>query len=183
MELQSLINTGVAENNSSLETRRQHSRYTFLKAADWDFFTMTTGSKSGFIENISEGGCLFRTSELIEHRRWIRILAKDTESNLMLVLVGRVLRREDKMEAWSDHDVSLHRYGIEFIRPLNPVVLQRLQHAEHNCAVCGDASASIPDGVEKNTMYCLLCHLRRACHNLIRPDDLANFEFEAPKKA
>jgi hypothetical protein len=155
---------------TNLATRRSQPRYGFLRTADWDFFTASTGTKPGYLENISEGGCLFRTSEPIEHRRWIRFIVKDSTENLHLVLVGRVVRREDKMESWDEQNVTLHRYGVEFIQPLNPMVLSQIKKLQMNCAVCGDASAQIPDAIDSDVVYCVLCHLRRACHHLLSND-------------
>ena len=154
------------------DSRRKQTRYDFLRVADWDFFTASTGIKAGYLENIAEGGCLFRTAEPIEHRRWVRMIVREPEENLLMVLVGRIVRREDKMEAWDNRTVTLYRYGVEFIQPLNPVLLERVKVPHSSCAICGEARASIPDLTDPDALYCVLCHLRRACHSLTAQDEL-----------
>jgi hypothetical protein len=114
-------------------TRRKSRRYRVMQVGDWDFFTRATGAKAAFIENLSDGGCLLRTREPIEHRRWIRLMIRDSGRNVCFAVVGRVLRREDRMEAWDDHDVTLHRFGVEFTTPLNAVATRWLADAEQAC--------------------------------------------------
>jgi PilZ domain len=94
---------------------RRHDRYSWLRKARWDFFTAATGPKHGYVANISKGGCLLKTTELIEHRRWIRILIQD--GDLAHTAVGRIIRCEHAIEAIGDGDISLYRYGIEFVQP------------------------------------------------------------------
>ncbi|MBC7692159.1 MAG: hypothetical protein H7222_10345 [Methylotenera sp.] len=164
--------TGASQLKELQQSRRVQPRYEFLRVADWDFFTAGTGIKSGFLENIGERGCLFRTAEPIEHRRWIRMIVREPVENLLMVLVGRIVRREDKMESWDDRTVTLYRHGVEFIQPLNPVLLERIKRDHTTCVVCGDSHASIPDLTDADAHYCVLCHLRRACHNLMVHDEL-----------
>ena len=127
--------------SAQLISRRKHERHTFMRPSDWDFFSEPSGPKPGFIENISTSGLLLCTSEAIDYRRWLRLIVREPHQNLWFTLVGRVVRREDRMEAWQDQQITLYRYGIELIHPLNPLVLERLQ--DHS--------------------------LRSACHNLLTP--------------
>jgi hypothetical protein len=99
---------------------RKHERFGWLRRTRWDFFTAGSGSKGGYVTNVSEGGCLLKTTELIEHRRWIRLLIQDGQ--VAHTAVGRVIRCEHAIEAigpvdGSDGDISLYRYGIEFVQP------------------------------------------------------------------
>jgi len=153
-------------------TRRKHPRFNFLGGCDWDFFTSPSGGKSGIIDNVSQGGCLLRTDETIDHRRWVRILVKEARHNIWFTSVGRIMRREDKMESWDQHGITLYRYGIEFVHPLNQLILEQIKDSCSACASCGDPSATIPDLFQPNTLYCVLCHLRKACHNLLVQDGL-----------
>jgi PilZ domain len=106
----------------SIETRR-HERYPFFRRAKWDFFTGNTGRKTGYVMNISRSGCLLKASEPIDHRRWIRVVIHDHPSNLYFTHIGRVIRREDRVESLESpeidggYDITLHRYGIEFTHP------------------------------------------------------------------
>jgi len=151
--------------------RRKNSRFNFKHRANWDFFTSTTGRKLGYLENISVGGCLLRTTDPIEHRRWIRLLVREPDTNFLFTAVGRVLRREDRLESWeSDQEpgaITLHRYGVEFVQPLNTGTLERIQASCTLCASCGATPARIADKEQSEVFYCVLCHLRGACQNLI----------------
>lgn len=157
--------------SSDVSSRRKATRYGFARRADWDFFSAGSGAKPGFLENLSEGGCLLRTTEPIEHRRWIRLVVKDPQRSLWFTAVGRIVRREDRMEAWDDHNVTLYRYGVQFIHALNPVVLEKVRADQSACCVCGEPAATIPDLKDEDLRYCVLCHLRRACHNLLVQED------------
>lgn len=148
-------------------TRRKSIRYSFMRPADWDFFTSGNGAKPGFIENLSQGGCLLRTADLIENRRWIRLVVKDSERDIWFTAVGRIMHGEDRLEPWGNHGLTLYRYGVEFIHGLNPLVIERIKDSSHCCCLCGDPSANIPDLKDSERLYCVLCHLRRACHNLL----------------
>lgn len=94
---------------------RKNERFSWTRKTRWDFFTAGTGAKSGYVTNISKGGCLLKTSELIEHRRWIRMLVQD--GDMAHTAVGRIIRCEHAIEAIGDSDISLYRYGIEFVQP------------------------------------------------------------------
>lgn len=102
---------------------RRHERYSFFRKATWDFFTGSTGVKSGYLMNISKNGCLLKASDPIEHRRWIRIVIHDHHSNVSFTQIGRIVRREDIVESFEspdtagEHDITLYRYGIEFTHP------------------------------------------------------------------
>ena len=158
------------DENLQSEKRRKHTRFGFQRTADWDFYTAATGAKSGYLDNLSSGGCLLRASEPIEHRRWLRMIVREEENGLWFTTVGRVMRREERMEAWDENNVTLYRYGIEFIQPLNPVILEKIRESQVCCASCGEASASIPNPAAPSELLCVLCHLRKACHNLLMQD-------------
>jgi hypothetical protein len=103
---------------------RKHDRYSFFRQARWDFFTGSTGMKTGYILNISRSGCLFKTSEPIDHRRWVRIVIQDHHSNVSFSQIGRIVRRENMIECLQlengstvEHDITLYRYGVEFTHP------------------------------------------------------------------
>lgn len=182
--------TPHALHRTSGSSRRKKPRYSFMCRADWDFFTTGTGNKAGYLENISEGGCLLRTTELIEHRRWIRMLVQEPKSSLFFTVVGRIIRREDRMEPWhsvaertdnhktqSTWVMTLHRYGIEFVQPLNSVVLERIEASSTRCTKCGRARECIPAAQALVTAatdrdHCVVCQLREACQNLLSPADV-----------
>jgi hypothetical protein len=96
--------------------------------ADWDFFSQGTGAKAGYIETLYPGHCVLRCSELIEHRRWIRLLVSTKGSNVCFTAVGRIVQREDKMEGRADELVTLYRYGVEFVYAPNPAVATPRQY-------------------------------------------------------
>jgi hypothetical protein len=98
---------------------RKHERFDVVRKANWDFFTAGCGAKRGYVANISKGGCLMKTDELIEHRRWIRVIVKEgvigPSSNLLITAVGRVIRCEHTIEVMADREITLYRYGVEFV--------------------------------------------------------------------
>lgn len=98
-------------------SQRKHERVRLFCKAKWDFFTGNTGPKAGFVTDISQGGCLLKVCEPIEHRRWLRILVNDNQSNVHFSLVGRVVRCESQLEAVTESELSLFRYGIQFTHP------------------------------------------------------------------
>ena len=167
-----LVEVNQVETTPRNRTRRKNVRFPYASKTDWDFFTGATGAKSGFVENVSQGGCLLRSAEPIEHRRWLRLAIRDEVTQLYFTAVGRIARREDKLEAWADGEVTLYRYGIEFIHALNPLILDRIQNQAGTCTSCGNATATIPDLNSPHKLYCVLCHLRRACQNLLVQDGL-----------
>lgn len=93
---------------------RRHERFSWTRKVRWDFFTAGHGAKSGYVTNISKGGCLLKTTELIEHRRWVRMIVLD---DVWRTAVGRVIRCEHAIEVVANDDLSLYRYGIEFVQP------------------------------------------------------------------
>ena len=94
---------------------RRHERFEVQKLVHWDFFESNEGAKQGYVTNVSRGGCLLKTSEIIDHRRWLRLMVE--EENVLLSAVGRVTRCENVIEAFGTDDVTLYRYGIEFTYP------------------------------------------------------------------
>jgi hypothetical protein len=95
---------------------RRFKRYPVLSLTLWDYFSDTSGPREGLLTDISRGGCLLKTNELIEPRRWLRMIAR-SRANLHVTLVGRVLRCENVIEAHENSVVTLYRYGIEFTYP------------------------------------------------------------------
>jgi hypothetical protein len=183
MELPITPSHGSDSSEATAATRRRSTRFQFIGTADWDFFTSAEGGKPGYIENLSQGGCLLRTSEPIEHRRWIRMIVKENTHGLYFTAIGRIIRREDKLEPWDEHTLTLHRYGVEFVHPLNELVLARIQEAHANCAVCGTPEARISDTRSPGKYYCVLCNLRRACQSLLVQEDLHDEGFDPPESA
>ncbi len=77
---------------------------------------MANGRKHGVITDISHGGCLLKSSEPVEPRRFLRMIIQDDESKFGFAVVGRITRREKKLEAVGE-ELTLYRYGIEFTYP------------------------------------------------------------------
>lgn len=98
-----------------MEARREE-RLPYFRRAVWDFFTGSTGGKSGFIANVSKSGCLLKSADPIDHRRWVRILIED-DRNVHFSVVGRAVRCENILESISDTEFTLYRYGIQFTQP------------------------------------------------------------------
>lgn len=110
--------------DGTIVKERKFTRYGFFRQARWDYFTGSTGMKTGYVLNISRGGCLIKASDPIDHRRWIRIVIQDLHSNVSFSQIGRVIRRENMIEctqldhgAATQHDITLYRYGVEFTHP------------------------------------------------------------------
>jgi hypothetical protein len=165
MEFQISQSTAVAPDPSA--DRRRSDRLGFHRAADWDFFTDAQGAQTGFLIDVSSSGCLLASTEVIAHRRWIRLIVKAESENIYFTAVGRVVRREDRMEQWGDRLVTLHRFGVEFIHPLNDLVLRQLATEDRSCGACGARPAQRQGEDEGPERLCVLCHLRRACQNLL----------------
>jgi hypothetical protein len=111
-------------NDGVFITERKHTRYGFFRQVRWDYFTGNTGMKSGYVLNISRGGCLIKASEAIDHRRWVRIVIQDRHTNVCFSQIGRIIRRENMIECMqvdngitTEHDITLYRYGVEFTHP------------------------------------------------------------------
>ena len=164
------MNFSLASIKSSLISRRKHARYSFNRPANWDFYTESGGSKAGFIENISQGGFLLCSAELVDHRRWLRVMFREPKNNVWFTLIGRVVRREDRMESWQDDQITLYRYGVELVHPINALVIDQLQNENFTCATCGDLTD------EFDLDECATCGLRKACHNLTAPNGSSDDE-------
>lgn len=99
-------------------TQRKSERFDFFSRVSWDFFAEKSGKKNGYIGNISSTGCLLKTSELIENRRWLRLIIQDDSTNLYITAIGRVVRKRNLMEVvHGGLDFTLYHYGIEFTYP------------------------------------------------------------------
>lgn len=89
-------------------------------SARWDYLTEPTGRRSAWLCEITETGCVLRTAEPLDSRRWLRLAYHDEEIGLFRARSGRIIKREDRIEAVGDaYDsiVTLHRYQIEFEPP------------------------------------------------------------------
>lgn len=93
---------------------RQHERFEFFKTILWDFFAKGNGRKKGHILNISHSGCLIKTLEPIESRRWIRILISSQPSHPPVLIIGRVVRTKPVKEG---NKILFYYQGIEFTHP------------------------------------------------------------------
>jgi hypothetical protein len=101
-----------------MQAQRKHERAEVFLKARWDFFADQTGAKTGYVSNVSRSGCLLKTSERIEHRRWIRMITRDENTGLHVTMVGRVVRKESRIEAVDGgRDYTLYDYGVEFTYP------------------------------------------------------------------
>ena len=84
----------------------------------WDFFAEKSGKKEGYIAHFSNTGCLIKTKEPIENRRWIRLILKEQFRNLYWVAVGRVVRQISPVEFIGvKKEQPLFHHGVEFISP------------------------------------------------------------------
>lgn len=90
----------------------------------WGLYSGGSGTAEGRVEGLTPLGCILRTSEPIEHQRWVRI-ALTAGRSLAFTAIGRVISREDRMED-RDHALTLHRHEVEFVIPVNPVFVQRI---------------------------------------------------------
>lgn len=97
----------------------------------WDFFSGSNGAKTGYITDLLKTGCTLKTSEPIEFRRWIRMMIRDTRSNVTLTAVGRVVRCENAFEASIGSEVTLYKYKVEFTYPVD---VANLLHAAEEAA-------------------------------------------------
>lgn len=88
----------------------------------WDFFSESSGSKTGWTTELSSTSCLLKTSEPIEFRRWIRMVLVDENTNLSFTAVGRITKCENAFEADLGHEVTLYRYAVEFTYPLDLIL-------------------------------------------------------------
>ncbi|HAR41858.1 MAG TPA: hypothetical protein DCS07_04390 [Bdellovibrionales bacterium] len=98
-------------------SHRKHERFELIQRATWSYFAAGFGTQSGYISNISLSGCLLKTFEVIEHRRWVRIIIDHAHSNLAFTIVGLITRRENVIEVFGNYETTLYRYGIKFTRP------------------------------------------------------------------
>ncbi len=103
------IKNAYAKAWGNFVNQRKNDRFDFHGKAIWDFFAQKEGQKSGLILNVSSSGCLMSTSYEIDLRRWLRVLIREESSQLCLVIVGRVVRR--------DLAPLQFQYGIEFTFP------------------------------------------------------------------
>ncbi len=99
-------------------TQRRDERFEFFGKVFWNFFAQGADKRSGYLGNISNSGCLLKTTEAIENRRWIRLIIEDKSNHLYFVAVGRVVRRQNFLEILNaGTDFTLYQHGIEFTYP------------------------------------------------------------------
>jgi len=97
---------------------RKDERFEIFGKVYWDFFAQSSGKKMGYIANVSCSGCLLKTTDSIDTRRWIRMMILDESSNLYITSIGRVVRRQEIMEIIGEgEDYTLYHHGIEFTYP------------------------------------------------------------------
>ncbi len=94
---------------------RKFERYPTLAKARWNYFAENTGKFTGYLTDISQGGCLLKTAENIDTRRWLRILIENEK--VCHTVVGRVVRKEHGIDLFNDTDFTLFSYGLEFTHP------------------------------------------------------------------
>ena len=56
---------------------RNAPRFDYFGKVTWDYFGEKTGSKTGYLGDISNSGCLLKTNEWIDQRRWVRLIVED----------------------------------------------------------------------------------------------------------
>jgi len=148
-------------------SRRRHFRHTLgaeipgLKI-NWDFFDSGSGKHQGELRNISLSGCLLQLNSPLEFGQRIRIALTAGSPGLSFTLIGRIVRAQSQE--------SPYTCGIEFIFPVNTLMLGSLLKHSALCPRCGGPGASVnAEGPEGNpeSVDCPSCHLGMACHNLI----------------
>lgn len=106
--------------------QRKDERVDYFAQVVWELFANSNGRKKGVITNISRGGFLLKTTELIESRRWIRFVIQDFNNNLCFCGTGRVVRRREAIHlpTSDSHPFSsfgegnpIFEHGIEFTFP------------------------------------------------------------------
>jgi hypothetical protein len=90
--------------------QRKDERYEFDAKVFWTFFAQRTVKMPGHVTDISCSGCSLQTSQIIEYRRWIRLMIQDDSSNLFFTAIGRVIRSQALQG-------SKFKYGIQFTFP------------------------------------------------------------------
>ncbi len=98
------------------------------------------------------------------------MIVRDPGTNVHFTAVGRVIRREDRLEGWRDSTFTLHRHGVELVQPLNALIMEKLRQTNQSCSVCG-TPATLHDIHEPGQAYCVLCHLRRGYQDLAAQSD------------
>lgn len=113
------------------------------------------------------------------------MIVRETGGNFWFIATGRIVWREDKIDAWNatgdgtapeNASITLHRYGVEFIHSVNPMVMQHIRETARECsplcAGCGEKTESSRNQANGKQVLCVLCNLRAACQNLLNQDDL-----------
>ncbi|MFZ9595498.1 MAG: PilZ domain-containing protein [Bdellovibrionia bacterium] len=100
---------------------RKDERFTYRVNVIWSFFAQSKNpKKSGSLEDISRSGCLLKTQERIDSRRWLRIVIQDEATNLLFATIGRVMREHSSLHSRKPSWTSMpepYFYGIEFTFP------------------------------------------------------------------
>jgi hypothetical protein len=116
--------------NLAYASQDAHGPIDLFWKTQWDFFTGGSGAKTGYTTHLHRTGCVLKTSETIEFRRWIRMIIRDDRSNVSFTAVGRVLRCENLIEASLGTELMLYRYTVEFTYPVDAAVLLRPMNTE-----------------------------------------------------
>lgn len=90
---------------------RKDERYEFEAKVFWTFFAQGSFKMPGYLKDISRSGCLLKTYQTIECRRWLRFIVQDPSSNLFFTAIGRVVRAQTVVER------TQFEYGIQFTFP------------------------------------------------------------------
>ncbi|MGK5085572.1 hypothetical protein WDW37_19970 [Bdellovibrionota bacterium FG-1] len=101
--------------------------------AHWDLFSEACGRKPGYVTELTNYSCSLDTNETIEFRRWIRMLIRDPQSNLMIAAIGCVVRCiNTPPPPTKTGNITAYRYRVEFTFPFNLARLNGsvLQNAE-----------------------------------------------------
>ena len=91
--------------------KRKDERFEFNSKVFWTYFAQSSVKMPGYLEDISRSGCSLKTSQIIECRRWIRLIIQDHSSNLFFTAVGRVTRSQQLV------GLGTFKYGIQFTFP------------------------------------------------------------------
>lgn len=98
--------------------QRKSERFDYFVKVYWDFFAQRMGKKSGYLGNISISGCLLKTNEIIDHRRWVKLIITEDTHRIYFTAIGRVVRKKNAIEMMDQgSEFTLYHYGIEFTHP------------------------------------------------------------------
>ncbi len=159
----------------------------------WDYYSVQESPKSGRLDAINSSHALFRSSELIDERRWLRL--RVGHSDLSFLVIARVLKRDAQLSARNPKVLTRYLYTLEFTHSLSEELLNtaraygifqsEILHSPR-CVNCGEKHAKIPlldlvqaeseseNGAPRHRespvqLLCLQCHLRRSASRYLNP--------------